>query len=1151
MIAHHHRWTCAVLAMLISIPVVADDWPKAQEYFVIVDRWVNYSTHGQQYTADFVIDNLLDARQQRFFYTVLEERARSARAKAQADLQHERGYEYDLDSGGPEVVVGPDLAELRRLQQRKIRELERTVAAHDAVLACLEVGDDRCMEIRDIEQQRAQWRASGDPLPPDPSVPGTSDMREMLESALRRHQLTLDRYRQELSRLQRVTNDLGGAHVIFGDRMDELKSYGASLVKAKAQLEARRTECTGLCDDARLLADQVQRQADAATAAGRECDQKMTQARSAAAACQDAAGADRIEAAVWAAEASRNAMDAAIGSATAANDQLRDKIAELKQRQDVSAIRKSWTDGRAAASEAGGVLIDQLVTVERAFTELGGPQQKVAAMVDELKSLDFLDDEISSWERALSEDPATLKVMRQRFDGLRREYQVVSFQASQAAKWADELAALVGGRDVLRMDYEEESARISKLEDELRALDPLDCDVRVLDLNPVAQGLLAGASGLRQTAQNCRSGQSGTSGSGGVTPPAPTGATPPSAGSTTPTAAAAPSTATGPDPNVFGGLVIIGLRSPARIVRGQVVQLEGRDHGGRLYRGVEWVSSNQQALLADGSGLIVGQQAGKATVLAKFDGMRAWLDVEVVDPDGTSTAAGSGVGSGASGPAGSSGGASPANSPADGDGFDLDFDFGDNSDEGAGDESSGDFDFGDGGTGSVDVAPTDDQLFGVPPSGEGDGADDDRGAVPPSEPNPMDLLGVDGAVDNADDGPVDVYGVGERPDLPAGFFDPPADLQPTQPVDESWGPSEADIALMLGQVDCSWLSGGVAAYDSNTGDKGCACPPGTQLLPNRPACIDCMGNQNLFMSAIQAQNYAFAQQVVNASDGCEWASYAQVQLRDFICLQAEIQVLEALNQRGPGAAQNMITAAHAQGCGISPQTSDLVASAAQPPPTYDLGSSTDDMAPPPQRRPSAVDFMQMLNGVAQSLIAIQGGDPASMPGFSPPGSSGPPPAQPGGGSTSGGQPGGVSEPNIKECQQKLCESECSDAIALLGQATTDRCQRCLDGRRAECASGSSGSRSGSSNTGSASDSAFSSGSGAWAAPEWTEPTAEGGGTCYAGMTYYKPYRYAIACDGNDGSAMYKLVVGGHPAIIFGPASFTDCQSYLAKLTRGQ
>jgi hypothetical protein len=122
-------------------------------------------------------------------------------------------------------------------------------------------------------------------------------------------------------------------------------------------------------------------------------------------------------------------------------------------------------------------------------------------------------------------------------------------------------------------------------------------------------------------------------------------------------------------------------------------------------------------------------------------------------------------------------------------------------------------------------------------------------------------------------------------------------------------------------------------------------------------------------------------------------------------------------------------------------------------------------------------------------------------------------------------------------------------LGLLTEGTTPACDRGLKSRMPQC-SGGGGSAAGPS-SGAASDSAFSSGSGAWATFEWTEPTGDGGGRCFAGATPTEPYRYAIACDGNDGSALYKLARGGHLAVVYGPASFTDCQRVLAQLTGGQ
>jgi hypothetical protein len=292
------------------------------------------------------------------------------------------------------------------------------------------------------------------------------------------------------------------------------------------------------------------------------------------------------------------------------------------------------------------------------------------------------------------------------------------------------------------------------------------------------------------------------------------------------------------------------------------------------------------------------------------------------------------------------------------------------------------------------------------------------------------------------------------------------------------------------------------------------------------------------MSAVEARNYQLAQQAVQAAQGCGWAPHAQAQLRDLICMQAEISVLEALNAGGVAAAQNAIRTANAQGCGISPQTNSLVASVSQTPPSFNT-------APPSRSGPSASEWMEMLSGVTQSLIAMQGGDPGTMPTYGQPATAGPTRSPPGGQATPGGQANPGETP--QQCAQRLCERECADAIGLLTEGTTATCDRCLKSRIGEC-SGGSESFSGSSPGG---GDRASSGSGAWADPQWTMPTGEGGGHCYAGKSWTRPRRYAIACDGNDGSALYKLAVGGHPSVVYGPASFTDCQRYLAMLTGGQ
>jgi len=1150
------RWGAALVlgALALTGQVSrADDAARADEYFAIAERWVNYATHGQQYPGDFVVDNLRDARQERLFYTVLENRLRSARAAAQARLDRERQHEYDYSSGGPNVVVGPDLATLRQLQQRKVRDLERTVAAFDAVLACLEGEDDRCPRVREIELERATWRSSGDPLPADPSVPQAADLREMLESALSRHRVTLEGYRRAVSRLQRVTNDVAGAHIVFVDRLGDLRSYRGLLGELEDQLEARRQECARLCDEARALAAEARRSADTAAAAGRRAELEMAGARSAAAACRTAADADRVEAAVDAAEAARDAMAAASNDAVSANDQLQVKLADLGRRRDVSVIRQRWEDERARSNEAGGAIIDQLVTLERSFGEVAAPRAEVAGITDALRDLGFVDDEAASWERALAEDPTTRAVMRQRFDAFRREYEVVRFQAGQAVAWADELTARLGGPDLLGADFREESARLSAHEDRLRTLTVPDCEAIAVDLSgPSAdpsrlQNLLGDAPSLRHAAQRCRSGAAAPGApSGGSTPPA---AAP--AGSTTPASVSAPAAPPSPDPNVFGGLVIAGLASPAKIPRGTVVQLRGEDHGGRVLPGVEWVTSNEQVLPVDQAGRIVGREAGEAMVLAKLDGMRAWLDVEVVDPGGPPTPGGgagpvSPSGGGSAGPA-APGGPGPApGGPATGDGG---FDF---SDAGSGSTGGdppddgllgvpptpeadrtpaatdpGGFDFSDGGAGSVEPAPLDGGLLGVPVPADGAGA-------PPPGPGPLDLSSADGTDGGAAPATAaDLPAAGDWPDPSGSLFAAAPGPSPAPPPQPPAGPSQADIVQMLNQVDCSWLEGGAAAYDTGTGTFGCTCPPGTQLSTARPACLDCAGLQSQFMATAQAQQYGAAQQVVTAAEGCDWAPSARAHLRDLHCIQLEMAVLGALERQGPGAARALIQSAQAEGCSVTAQTQGLVAAAGQPPP--DSG-----WAPPPGSRSTADQVAEMMAGVMATLSAVQGGGAGASTGSPPPGPSVP----------SGGRPGGGSGLSREECKQRLCGQECANAIGLLTEATTAPCERCLKQRAAEldrCTGGGAGSTG----SGAATDSAFSSGSGAWAFPQWTEPTGEGGGQCRAGSTYTQPHRYAIACDGNDGSALYKLTVGGYPAMVFGPASFTDCQRYLARLTGGR
>ncbi|MCP4901190.1 MAG: hypothetical protein GY906_29825 [bacterium] len=100
------------------------------------------------------------------------------------------------------------------------------------------------------------------------------------------------------------------------------------------------------------------------------------------------------------------------------------------------------------------------------------------------------------------------------------------------------------------------------------------------------------------------------------------------------------------DSSTYGGLRISPLRPrPLSIGVGATLTLRGEDYGGRPYSGVEWISGNTEAVAISPGGTIFGLQVnGKATILAKFDGMQAYVEIEVigdteipVDSDSTST----------------------------------------------------------------------------------------------------------------------------------------------------------------------------------------------------------------------------------------------------------------------------------------------------------------------------------------------------------------------------------------------------------------------------------------------------------------------------------------------------------------------------------
>jgi hypothetical protein len=111
-----------------------------------------------------------------------------------------------------------------------------------------------------------------------------------------------------------------------------------------------------------------------------------------------------------------------------------------------------------------------------------------------------------------------------------------------------------------------------------------------------------------------------------------------------------------------------------------------------------------------------------------------------------------------------------------------------------------------------------------------------------------------------------------------------------------------------------------------------------------------------------------------------------------------------------------------------------------------------------------------------------------------------------------------------ECEARFCP-ECGNSVNLLGTSVDPGCEHCLrtyaHNIRA-CMDGGGG----------------------------TSPATTGnsdppqGRECYVASTYDQPPRYAVACDGNDGPATWKLGTAGYFHVEFGPTSWDDCQKFM-------
>jgi len=608
----------------------ADRLDEGADRLQPLNAWIHYDEYGHKYTSEQISDLIAAAENDRMSGTALLNWLERTKQTLDKDLERQRSQAGLLSN----AAVAPSYEQQRQAHRLRTRDLERRAQAAQAALDCYRDGD--CTAIRGIDEDRARWRRDGDPLPQDPSVPGAGDMRELLADALRRHRSTIDDYRKKIGALKRDTLELTDTFNDFTLKLEDAEDEGAKLAALVKTLRERKEEGKKLCATVRA---QHEVAATGAKNADTECSTAVASidsARAGAAACHTPADADAVERAYGAAKRAHKAMGSHVKAADEALRRAREASTEWERLTNVDSEQ---THARSAADDVQSSVDDGRVPLDFAAAaqkRLVTARSDVATIVSTLASLVFIDDEARSWQRALADDATTQVKAKAEFSSLRSEYESLR---AEAKVWIDRLAELearIGDFSRLEPLLDDAGLAAAKDADTIRGWRLPECDPEpTLDLRGKRlklgelERMLAASKDLLDTARACRS----TAGAGGSTsPPSSPSSSATSPATSPPPPVPVPSTpAAPPPPERYGGLVIAGL--PARqMAVGDAVQLSAADHGGRPYAGAEWVCSNQQVATLTASGVLIARQAGSVTVLAKHDGMHAFLDVTIDAP---------------------------------------------------------------------------------------------------------------------------------------------------------------------------------------------------------------------------------------------------------------------------------------------------------------------------------------------------------------------------------------------------------------------------------------------------------------------------------------------------------------------------------------
>lgn len=348
------------------------------------------------------------------------------------------------------------------------------------------------------------------------------------------------------------------------------------------------------------------------------------------------------------------------------------------------------------------------------------------------------------------------------------------------------------------------------------------------------------------------------------------------------------------------------------------------------------------------------------------------------------------------------------------------------------------------------------------------------------------------------------------------------------------GELTAERLVPLEVLPAVWVADGEGGAGGSRTAAPSHPPPGSSLAPLRVAGVDCAALEKSFVVALAGGASAEAARTLDSGAGCEWYGDAAIRLarsrrsdHEARCISFDIDALSAISRGDMQAAQQLIEQGMQSGCPVSAGVRQAL--------QRRLDLKETEAQRPPSKGPSESDQIDIWRRLSFLAAWGQSVGPAGMAGPPPGGWSNPgavpylpPVATPDTGGGAPGPAGAGTEMDEQRCREIHCPV-CETNLNLLGVSVSPECESCL-GASADAIRGCTqggGPAAGASSAGAL-------------------PGAQGeSGTCYVASTWSDPVRYAAACDGNDGPAVWKLASAGHFVVVLGPTTWDSCQRFIA------